>query len=301
MDDAETADCVIVGGGPAGLTAAIYLARFRRRVVLVDSGESRAALIPESHNYPGFAGIAGPALLARLRDQVGRYGAELRGGRVETLVRTDGLFRAEIAEGRAVMARAALIATGIVDESPELPALRTLVAAARVRYCPICDAFEAMDRHIGVVGPLRRAAAKARFLRTFSRRVTVLPLDAGPLPDEEAAALAEAGVAVLRGPLADLRPEGEGIAATAADGTRLIVDVLYPAMGAEVRAGLALALGAETAGDGCLTVDNRQRTAVPMLYAAGDVTTDLHQISVATGHGAVAATAIHNALPPNFR
>jgi thioredoxin reductase (NADPH) len=301
MDDAETVDCVIVGGGPAGLTAAIYLARFRRRVVLVDSGESRAALIPESHNYPGFAGIAGPALLARLRDQAGRYGAELRGGRVETLVRTDGLFRAEIAEGRAVMARAALIATGIVDESPELPALRTLVAAARVRYCPICDAFEAMDRHIGVVGPLRRAAAKARFLRTFSRRVTVLPLDAGPLPDEEAAALAEAGVAVLRGSLADLRPEGEGIAATAADGTRLIVDVLYPAMGAEVRAGLALALGAETAGDGCLTVDHRQRTAVPMLYAAGDVTTDLHQISVATGHGAVAATAIHNALPPNFR
>lgn len=301
MDDAETVDCVIVGGGPAGLTAAIYLARFRRRVVLVDSGESRAALIPESHNYPGFAGIAGPALLARLRDQAGRYGAELRGGRVETLVRTDGLFRAEIAEGRAVMARAALIATGIVDESPELPALRTLVAAARVRYCPICDAFEAMDRHIGVVGPLRRAAAKARFLRTFSRRVTVLPLDAGPLPDEEAAALAEAGVAVLRGPLADLRPEGEGIAATAADGTRLIVDVLYPAMGAEVRAGLALALGAETAGDGCLTVDHRQRTAVPMLYAAGDVTTDLHQISVATGHGAVAATAIHNVLPPNFR
>ncbi|CAL8981515.1 Thioredoxin reductase [Rhodoplanes serenus] len=301
MDDAETADCVIVGGGPAGLTAAIYLARFRRRVVLVDSGESRAALIPESHNYPGFAGIAGPALLARLRDQAGRYGAELRGGRVETLVRTDGLFRAEIAEGRAVVARAALIATGIVDESPELPALRTLVAAARVRYCPICDAFEAMDRHIGVVGPLRRAAAKARFLRTWTRLVTVLPLDAGPLPDEEARALAEAGVAVLRGPLADLRPEGEGIVATAADGAPLVVDVLYPAMGAEVRSGFALALGAEAAGDGCLTVDHRQRTAVPMLYAAGDVTTDLHQISVATGHGAVAATAIHNALPPNFR
>ena len=65
-------DCLIIGGGPAGLTAAIYLARYRRRVVVVDAGDSRAALIPESHNYPGFRGIGGPALLAKLREQVGK-------------------------------------------------------------------------------------------------------------------------------------------------------------------------------------------------------------------------------------
>lgn len=299
MADTDT-DCVIVGGGPAGLTAAIYLARFWRRVVVVDDGASRAALIPESHNYPGFAGIAGPALLARLRDQAERFGAALRDGRVETLDRDDGLFHAGI-DGGTVRARAALVATGIVDESPELPALQKLVKEARVRYCPICDGFEATDRHIGVVGPVRRAASKALFLRTWSRRVTVLPLDVEPVPEQEGRALAEAGIASAPGPVADLFPDGDGIVAVAADGARIALDVLYPAMGAQARSDLARALGAQATDGGCLTADGRQQTSVPMLFAAGDVTTDLHQISVATGHAAIAATAIHNALERNFR
>ncbi|MDC7785962.1 NAD(P)/FAD-dependent oxidoreductase [Rhodoplanes sp. TEM] len=296
----ETADCVIVGGGPAGLTAAIYLARFRRSVVLYDAGASRAALIPESHNYPGFAGIAGPALLMRLREQAERYGADLRHGEVGRLVRPDGVFEATV-DGTTVRARAAVIATGIVDDSPDLPALQALVKAARVRYCPICDAYEATDRSIGVVGPVRRAVAKALFLRTFSRAVTVLPLDAGRLPAAEAEDAAAAGLAIAPGPVRDLVPAGDGIVATAADGSRRAVDVLYPAMGAQARSDLALALGADATDGGCLTADGKQRTSVPMLFAAGDVTTDLHQISVATGHAAIAATAIHNALARNFR
>jgi thioredoxin reductase (NADPH) len=300
MAETETADCVIVGGGPAGLTAAIYLARFRRRVVLFDAGASRAALIPESHNYPGFVGIAGPALLARLRDQAERYGADLRIGAVERLDRDDGVFHAAF-DGTTVRARAALISTGIVDESPELPALLRLVKEARVRYCPICDAYEATDAHIGVVGPVRRAVSKALFLRTWSRRVTVLALDAEVLPEVEGRALVEAGIALPPGPVADLYPAGSGIVAVAADGARVAVDVLYPAMGAQARSDLALALGAQATDGGCLTADGKQQTSVPMLFAAGDVTTDLHQISVATGHAAIAATAIHNALARNFR
>ncbi|MFL9824863.1 NAD(P)/FAD-dependent oxidoreductase [Rhodoplanes sp. SY1] len=295
----ETADCVIVGGGPAGLTAAIYLARFRRRVVLYDAGESRAAWIPESHNYPGFAGIAGPALLMRLRDQAERYGADLRHGEVERLVKPDGLFEASV--GTAVVrARAALIATGIVDESPAMPALQALVKAARVRYCPVCDAYEAIDQTIGVVGPIRRATAKALFLRTFSRSVVVLPLDDERLPENEAREAAAAGLTIAPGPIGDLAPDGDRIVATAADGARIGLDVLYPAMGAQARSDLAISLGAHATDGGCLTADGKQQTAVPLLFAAGDVTTDLHQISVATGHAAIAATAIHNALERNF-
>ena len=85
-------DRVIVGGGPAGLTAAIYLARYRRKFVLIDAGESRAALIPESHNYPGFRGIAGPALLARMRDQAEQYGVSILRGQVTGLERRAGCF-----------------------------------------------------------------------------------------------------------------------------------------------------------------------------------------------------------------
>ncbi|RAI44108.1 NAD(P)/FAD-dependent oxidoreductase [Rhodoplanes roseus] len=304
MVDGEAVDCVIVGGGPAGLTAAIYLARFRRRVMVVDAGASRAALIPESHNYPGFAGIAGPDLLIRLRHQAERYGAVLRHGRVAALERDGEVFQARLGDGAdsgVVSARAALIATGIVDENPELPALLTLVKETLVRYCPICDAYEAMDRAIGVVGPVRRAVSKALFLRTWSPNITVLPLDDEPLSDQEARDAAAAGLAIAPGPIRDLAPEGDGIVAIAEDGSRIVLDVLYPAMGAQARSDLAMALGAHATDGGCLTADGKQQTSVPMLFAAGDVTTDLHQLSVATGHAAIAATAIHNALDRNFR
>jgi thioredoxin reductase (NADPH) len=157
----EILDCLIVGGGPAGLTAAIYLARFRRRVLLVDAGASRAALIPESHNYPGFAGgISGNALLMRLRDQAELYGATLRKGEVAALEQDAAGLRAAIGS-HSVRARKVLLATGIVDGSPDLPALDWLVGSARVRYCPVCDAYEAMDKRIAVLGPVHHALKKA--------------------------------------------------------------------------------------------------------------------------------------------
>ena len=111
-------DCLIIGGGPAGLTAAIYLARYRRQALVVDAGESRAALIPESHNYPGFQGIAGPALLERLRAQARRYGAELRRGTVSALARDGDVFTA-VADGERLRARTVILATGLVDKKPD--------------------------------------------------------------------------------------------------------------------------------------------------------------------------------------
>jgi thioredoxin reductase (NADPH) len=156
-------DCVIIGGGPAGLTAAIYLARYRRGAVLVDDGASRAALIPASHNYPGFKGIAGPDLLARLREQALLYGAKLEHGRVTTLQRrSQGGFRAQW-DGKDIAARTVLLATGLIDESPKVEGLGSGVYDGAVRFCPICDGFEAMDRRIGVLGSADEARRKALF------------------------------------------------------------------------------------------------------------------------------------------
>ncbi len=93
-------DCIIVGGGPAGLTAATYLARYRRKVVVIDADDSRAAQIPESHNHPGFSGIAGPDLLKRMREQAKRYGADLRGGKVTALRKTKGELCRDNGQGR---------------------------------------------------------------------------------------------------------------------------------------------------------------------------------------------------------
>jgi thioredoxin reductase (NADPH) len=126
-------DCLIIGGGPAGLTAAIYLARYRRAAVLVDDGASRAALIPASHNYPGFNGIAGPDLLARLREQALLYGANLEHGRVTTLQRRPrGGFRVRW-DDKEIAARTVLLATGLIDESPNVEGLGSRVGGSMSR------------------------------------------------------------------------------------------------------------------------------------------------------------------------
>ena len=152
-------DCLIVGGGPAGLTAAIYLARYRRRARVIDEGKSRAALIPESHNYPGFKGIAGPDLLARLRDQALLYGGALERGNVTTLDRRpDGGFVATNGS-REILARSVLLATGLVDARPQIDGLGDGIYSGAVRFCPICDGFEAMDQRVGVMGDMRRPAS----------------------------------------------------------------------------------------------------------------------------------------------
>jgi thioredoxin reductase (NADPH) len=301
-DKASATDCLIIGGGPAGLTAAIYLTRFRRNVVLIDSGASRAAFIPESHNYPGFpAGISGADLLTQLREHAERYGAVRERGKVETLERCEAGFRAKF-DGGAVAARKVLLATGIVDEKPALPSLPEFIYRGGVRFCPVCDGYEAMDQRIAVVGPLRRAIKKALFLRTYSGKVIVLALDRElRLSDNDEAALQRAGIPLPTEPLADLDTTATTIKATMASGATVEVDVLYPAMGATVRSDLATRLGAKANEEGCLVVDSHMQTTVPNLYAAGDVTLQLDQISVATGQAAVAATHIHSNLPPNDR
>jgi thioredoxin reductase (NADPH) len=299
----DTLDCLIVGGGPAGLTAAIYLARFRRNVLIVDAGDSRAKLIPESHNYPGFDdGVSGPDLLARLREQATQFGARIDTGTIETLRReADGTFTAQAA-GQTFRARTVLMASGIVDQSPEMPGLKDAVYRGSLRYCPICDGYEAMDQHIGVLGRAATAGKKALFLRTYSRDVTLLATDDPKALDVDVAkALAEAGVQIPDRPAIDVERDGDKIEVVFAGGERLDVDVLYPALGCEVRSTLATDLGAKADDVGCLWVDAKQQTSIEGLYAAGDVVTDLHQISVATGHAAIAATQIHNRLKRNLR
>jgi thioredoxin reductase (NADPH) len=298
---AKQLDCLIVGGGPAGLTAAIYLARYRRNVLLVDDGQSRARLIPESHNYPGFTGISGPELLDTLRMQAEQNGARMRQQRVDGLQREpDGTFLAHV-QADTIPASRVLLATGIVDESPEIPGLREVIYRGAIRFCPICDAYEAMDRQIGVLGRLDVACKKALFLRTYTRDVVLLPTDTKSASSEQRRMLQEAGIGLPPEPVVDIERTGDMITAILRSGERRTVDVLYPALGSEVRSDLARALGARCNDVGCLFVDERQRTSVDGLYAAGDVVSDLDQISVATGHAAVAATAIHNSLPPNFR
>lgn len=292
MSDPEV---LIIGAGPAGLTAATYLVRFRRRVLVADGGAPRACWIPVSHNMPGFPqGITGDAILKRMTEQAVEYGAEIEAGRVDALVRDGDGFSARL-NGRTIRAKAVLLATGVVDHHPDLPGVERAIERALVRICPICDGYEAIDKAVAVIGTDDKGAREAAFLRTYSDRVALIHVGAAEAltcRDE----LARLGIELVCGSIDDVQLENDRVTALSWGGTFRSFDLVYSALGTSPNAGLAEALGARLGEDGRLVTDLHQQTSVPGLYAAGDVVRGLNQIAVATAEAAVAATDIHNRL-----
>lgn len=291
-------DCLVIGAGPAGLTAAIYLARFHLRVGIVDAGASRAALIPLTRNHAGYpGGIAGAELLARMREQAAEFGVGVETAQVAGMVIDGSLFLANAGE-HCWRARSVLLATGVVNTRPRMVPGTHDAALARglLRYCPICDGYEVTDRRVGVIGTGGHGQSEALFLRTFTRDITLIAPDGTHgLTRDERQGLADAGVTVVDGPCGPLRAVDETLVAPTPQGD-LTFDAVYPALGSVIRSEVAVALGARANEEGCLEVDRHQRTTVPGLYAAGDVTKGLDQISHAMGEAAVAATTIRNDL-----
>jgi len=296
-------DCIIVGAGPAGLTAAIYLARFHLSIRLFDSGTSRAGWIPCTHNHAGYPdGISGQELLARMREQAAKYGATIERHRVTSIGGADGDFWVGTDEG-TYPGRAVLLATGVVNRHPkglEAALHDEALAAGLLRYCPICDGYEVTDKRVAVIGTSTHGTAEATFLRGFTADLTLVsPHGEHDLDPECSAKLDEAGIERVAGPCGGFAIEdeegGRRIAFDTAAG-RLSFDSLYPALGSDVRSELAQQLGADTTDVGCIKVDDHQRTSVPGLFAAGDVVIGLDQISHAMGAAGVAATTIRNHL-----
>jgi len=291
-------DCLIVGGGPAGLTAAIYLARFRRNARVVDAGSSRASLIPLSHNYPGFPdGISGRDLLQRLREQARRYGASLTTGHVESVERTAGGFLAQ-SGAEVIEARTLLLATGVVDIEPGLPNVNDAVRSGLVRHCPICDGFEVIGKKVAVIGRGLKGVNEARFIQHYTTDLVLFTLGIGhEISDEQRVSLETSGVVIVDEPLVEVCTEAGAIAGvTTRSGKTYRFDTLYSALGCNVRSELARGLGAKCDDRGQIVVDDKLRTSIPNVYAVGDVANDLNQIAVGAGHAAIASTCIHNAL-----
>lgn len=290
-------DCIIIGAGPAGLTAAIYLARFHLGIRLFDCGSSRAAQIPRTRNHAGFPeGISGKELLARMLTQAEKYGAVRELAEVESLRLLDDGFGVRVGE-REHAARTVLLATGVVNNRPNMPRELHDEALARglLRYCPICDGYEVTDKRIGVIGTGSHGVAEALFLRGYSADITLVAPEAHDLSEADSAKLDEAGIARIDGPCGSYAIEGKLLAFDTAGG-RLAFNSVYPALGSVIRSGLAIQVGARADANGCLEVDDHQRTSVPGLFAAGDVARGLDQISHAMGEAGVAATTIRNLL-----
>lgn len=296
----EPWECIVVGAGPAGLSAALYLARFRRRVLVLHDGMSRAMRIPLTRNAPGFPeGIAGPDLVGRMLDHCRRYGARVREAEVVEASAKEGGFQLRTADGAHHRSRALVLATGLHMGQIPLPhdVHEAAIAAGVLRYCPICDGIEHTGTRIGVLGSDRHGAAEALFLRQFSDQVVLLPCQYAGLDADAHAQLTSAGIRVLAAPVVryapledrfDLYVEGRDEPQT--------FDVVYPALGSQHRNELARMLGIAIDAQGCTDVRSPFGTEVPGVFCAGDLVDGLDQISVAMGHGAVAATRAHNWL-----
>lgn len=294
-------DCLIIGAGPAGLTAAIYLRRFYRDVRVVDAGHSRASLIPCSHNYPGFPeGISGNELLSRLRKQLARYGGEVTTANVDRLQKMgDTGFIACIGE-ETIRAKTVLLATGATDVEPALAGFDQLKSQGLVRYCPICDAFEFSNQRIGVIGAGEHGVREAGFIKHYSDDVSFIGLGSyAQLEENLLQSLEHQQIKLISGEGRQLHTDIQStgcIRLEMADGRIHEFDVLYCALGCHVRSHLALDLDAQHNEQNCLVVDDHLQTNIPGLYAAGDVVGGLAQLTVATGQAAIASTAIHNNL-----
>lgn len=298
--DERILDCLIIGGGPGGLTAAIYLARFHLDILVVDGGKSRAGWIPCTRNHPGYPkGIAGKELLQRMRDQACEFGAKIETELVTRLERDQetGLFTATWGSGDA-KARSVLLATGVTNRRPPMDEELHEDALARglIRYCPICDGYEVTDKRIGVIGSDSRGVAEAIFIRSYTADVTLIAPDkALKLSPDDQRKINEAGIDCVDGPTQAVAITGECIVVDTPEG-HYTFDSVYPALGSDTHTQLGEMVGARLAEDGCFLCDPHQRTSVPGLYAAGDVVHGLDQISHAMGEGGVAATTIRNDL-----
>jgi thioredoxin reductase (NADPH) len=293
----EVFDCLIIGGGPAGLTAAIYLARFHLSVKVADDGNSRAQHIPCTHNHAGFPeGIAGADLLERMREQARKYGARHLETHVSDLVAGPFGFKAG-GRGEIGPARTVLLATGVTNRRPEISeALHAeALRSGRLRYCPVCDGYEVTDMNVCVMGRGARALTEAIFLRSFTDRVTLILDQDAELTEQDVSRIGAVGIEMVRGRPSEFALDGTGIHVSLGQ-RRMSFDTVYPALGSDIHSELAASLGAALTDEGCIKVDAHQRASVPGLYAAGDVVVGLDQISHAMGEAGVAATTIRNDL-----
>ncbi len=253
-----------------------------------------------THNAPGFdSGIVGTDLLERMTRHAEKYGALLIEARVAEVAQSDGLFTLTGNNGAAWSARAVILATGLELNQIPLDSAVHEAAIARgvLRYCPVCDGFEHKGQRIAVLGCDISGASEALFLSGFSDDVTLVPRRNADLSPNERNDLERAGICVLADPVSRFEPLDKAmILHFDGAGEPLAFDVLYPALGSRPRNRLAKMLGLAIDEAGNVAASAPFGTEVSGVYCAGDLVDGLDQISVAMGHGAIAATKAHNWL-----
>jgi thioredoxin reductase len=304
---ADRYDCIVVGAGPAGLSASLFLARYRRRVLTFHHNSPRNIYSHGVHGFLGHHGIRPTELLARGREEVTAHGGLIVEGCVTRVERLgDEHFRVatggEKIVGQTFESRRLLLATGLRDLTPDCPGFRDFYGAS-VFHCPDCDGFEVTGKRVAVLGNGKKTVGFTLNLLTWTDRLTLITGgNLGDMTEEHAAQLAgfdipvvDRGVTKLEGDFEAKRLERVWLD----DGGAVECDALFFNLGAEPASGFHEALGCRLEEDGGLVwVDEEHQTSVPGVYAAGDLTPRSQLAVVAAAEGAMAAIQIHKSLVP---
>jgi thioredoxin reductase len=292
----QTYDIAIVGGGAAGLSAALVLARARRSVVVVDGGRPRNAPAAHMHGFLSRDGMPPAELLTTGRAEVTSYGGQVVGDTVTDVVRSsDGTFRLRLASTESIDARRLLVTTGLRDEVPDVPGIRERWGRD-VLHCPYCHGHEVRDQPLGVLGGTPGAVQHALLLRQWSHDVVYFPDSTGPTAEEREQLLASA-VGLVDGAVARLVVDDDALA-----GVRMSDGRFVPRTAVFVRpvlvptSDLLHRLGADVDHEGWPVVDGAGRTTVPGVWAGGNAANPRAQVITAAGEGSAAAIAINNDL-----
>ncbi|MFE1270083.1 NAD(P)/FAD-dependent oxidoreductase [Streptomyces sp. NPDC058758] len=297
--DENAYEVVVVGGGAAGLSAGLILGRSRRRTLVVDAGEPRNAPSAHMQGYLSRDGMSPAEFLAAGRRELLEYGVEVRPGEVTEAVADGGGFALTLADGTALTARRLVVATGLVDELPEIEGLAERWGRD-VLHCPYCHGWEVRDRAFGVIAGAAMPAHQALMVSHWSADVTLF-LNGAEVTEEDARLLAAAGVTTMEGAVEAIVTEDDRLTGVRlADGRTVAREVVFAAATRLVaRDGVLRRLGAElyeTPFGPFVKVDETGRTSVPGVWAAGNVTGPTEQVVNAAGAGYRAGTVINAEL-----
>ncbi len=286
-------DVVIVGGGAAGLSAALVLSRARRKVLVVDAGAPRNAPAAHMHGYLSRDGMPPAELLAAGRDEVRSYGGEIVEGTVTDLVQDGPGFTALLAAGQRISTRRLLVTTGLRDELPDIPGLRDRWARD-VLHCPYCHGHEVSGRRLGVIGGAPGAVRYAQIVRQWTRDLVYFT-PPNVLTAVERTQLSARGIGVVEGAIdqlvIDSADELQGVQMD--DGSVIPTDALFVPPRFVPNSSLLVGIGCDVDPDGWVTVDNTGRTSVPGVWAAGNTVDPRAQVITAAGAGSTAAIAMN--------
>jgi thioredoxin reductase len=294
--DTAVYDVIVIGGGPAGLSAALVLARCRRQVLVCDAGQPRNARSQALNGYLTRDGVPPLSFLQLAREELRRYDIEPVATIVTDVASTKEGFRVTLDNGRVVESHTVLVATGVRDKVPEIPGVEESYGIS-VHHCPYCDGWEVRDRAIVVLGSGASAAGLALSLKTWSKRVTICSNGRGRVQARHRQQLAEQHIALHERRIERVEHEEGRVQRIVFDaGDPLPCDAIFFTTGQEPQCDIPQRLGCEITRKGAVKTDLLGKTCVPGLYVAGDASRDVQFVIVAAAEGAKAAVAINKAL-----